>query len=95
MSIADNPQHRSLTPPLTPAYPFTSAELARLARYRAAVQAGFYTDAASSVPTAPADELSALPLALFTRSELSRLVAYRRAVAAGLCSELCDARRSA
>jgi hypothetical protein len=85
----------SSTPAQHEAYPFAPEQLARLAWYRAAVQAGFYTDAASSVPTAPADELSALPLALFTRSELSRLVAYRRAVAAGLCSELCDARRSA
>ena len=95
MSIADNPHHPSLTPPFTSAYPFTSAELARLARYRAAVQAGFYTDAISSIATAPANELSNLSLVPFTPSELSRLVAYRRAVAAGLYSEFYDKRRSA
>ena len=61
MSIADNPHHPSLTPPFTSAYPFTSAELARLARYRAAVQAGFYTDAISSIPTVSANAPSSRP----------------------------------
>jgi hypothetical protein len=95
MSIADHPQHPSLAPPFTPAYPFTSAELARLARYRAAVQAGFHTDAASSLPTGPANEPASLSTAPFTRSELARLVAYRHAVAAGLYPERCDERRNA
>jgi hypothetical protein len=31
-------------PDSEPAYPFTASELARLATYRAAVRAGFYTD---------------------------------------------------
>jgi hypothetical protein len=95
MSCADNPCDPSLTSPFTAAYPFNSTELARLAWYRAAVQAGFYTDAVSSGSIPPASQPLGLATAPFTRSELSRLVAYRRALAAGLYSERCDERRNA
>ena len=84
-----------MTSPHTPAYPFSPAELARLARYRAAVQAGFYTDAVPSVATAPPTEPPNLLPTPFTRAELARLVAYRHAVAAGLYPERCDERRNA
>jgi hypothetical protein len=95
MSNTDDPQHTSLTSPCTPVYPFTSAELARLAHYRAAVQAGFYSDAVSQVPTCPANETSGLLPVPFTRSELTRLVARSNAISDELYSEFCDERRSA
>jgi hypothetical protein len=74
----------------TNAYVFPQAELARLASYRAAVQAGFYTDAASAATTVddwPAAAELATAASLFTRAELTRLVAYRCAIGAGLYSD--------
>jgi hypothetical protein len=58
-------------------YPFTPAELARLAAYRAAVQAGLYTDARCDPG----------PWQLFTPAELVRLAAYRAAVAVGFYTD--------
>jgi len=77
-------------------YRFTATELARLAVYRAAVPAGFYSDRCAETPStiataiATADssllerEHCALRTAGFTPAEITRLVAYRDAVAAGL-----------
>ncbi len=61
----------------TRSHPFTPQEVARLTAYRAAVSAGFYTDAAP-------DPLPSHP---FTSRELRRLVAYKAAVTAGFFSE--------
>jgi hypothetical protein len=52
MGNTDDPRHASLPSPSTPVYAFTTAELARLAHYRAAVHAGFYNDAVSQVAAA-------------------------------------------
>ena len=51
------------TPPQPEAYPFTAEERARLAAYKAAVEAGFYSDATAD----PRDQLR------ITRGEASRL----------------------
>jgi hypothetical protein len=53
MGNTDDPRHAPLASPSLPVYPFTTAELARLAHDRAAVQAGFSNDAVAQVP-APA-----------------------------------------
>jgi hypothetical protein len=75
-------------------HPFTEAELLRLATYRAAIQAGFYTDllpgAASGgdAESLTIEEVLTEPApAAFTEHELIRLVACRAAVAAGLYSD--------
>lgn len=83
-------------------YRFTATELARLAVYRAAVRAGFYSDRCAKTAAtitsaiAPADlsvldgEFFALRAAGFTSAEITRLVAYRDAVAAGLFRDTGD-----
>ena len=76
-------------------YPFSPQELARLAIYRAAVQAGCYGDvrvgAGETGRDGPLDMESvdhpAPRRSLFTSRELSRLAAYKAAVAAGLYSD--------
>src|SRR5919202_1173123 len=76
-------------------YPFSPRELARLAVYRAAVQAGYYSDLRVSAGDTGRDgplnmesvELPAPRRCLFTSRELSRLAAYRAAIAAGLYSD--------
>jgi hypothetical protein len=75
-------------------YAFTPAEMTRLATYKAAVAAGFYTDAlspeAAHVERHQADEAldaPAAPAYPFTPAELARLAAYRLAVEAGFYSE--------
>jgi len=69
---------------------FTTAELQRLAAYKAAVAAGFYTDWDGSATSTdsetltwlsqPAPQLDGYP---FTPGELERLEHYRASVAAG------------
>jgi hypothetical protein len=83
-------------------YLFTDHELARLTVYRAAVAAGFYTDACVATgPTAASEaelgiatarqtELPDLAAAGFTCHEIARLVAYRGAITAGLYRDSCD-----
>jgi hypothetical protein len=73
---------------------FTSDELARLAAYRAAVAAGFYTDwdgSSSSTDTEALAWLQAPGAAAtdypFTPDERARLEACRNAIAAGYYSE--------
>lgn len=69
---------------------FTTAELVRLAAYRAAVQAGFYTDwdgSATSTDTAELAWLNCQPNAAaeypFTADERQKLEALHAAYAAG------------
>jgi hypothetical protein len=50
MGSTDHPGNESVTSRSGCEYPFSAAELARLAHYRAAIQAGFYNDAVSPVP---------------------------------------------
>ena len=73
---------------------FTPAELQRLAAYRAAVAAGFYTDWDGSATSTDSETLAwlAQPVAAagnypFTPTELERLGHYRAAVAAGYYAE--------
>jgi hypothetical protein len=73
---------------------FTTDELQRLAMYRAAIAAGFYTDWDGSTSTTDAEALAwlARPSAAgdgypFTPAELERLEHYRAAVAAGYYAE--------
>jgi hypothetical protein len=73
---------------------FTTDELQRLAAYRAAVAAGFYSDWDGSATTTDSETLAWLlqPRAVagdypFTPSELERLEHYRAAVAAGYYGE--------
>ena len=78
---------------------FTPAEVARLAVYRAAVAAGFYTDwglddrpltGARSLSQPPPGHDSASWVLLpypFTAQELARLDTYRRAVQAGIYTD--------
>ena len=73
---------------------FTTDELQRLAAYRAAVAAGFYTDWDGSTASTDSETLAWLlqsaPTAggyPFTPSELERLEHYRAAVAAGYYAE--------
>ena len=58
-------------------YPFTPAERARLAAYRAAVAAGFFTDWRC-------EPRGSHP---FTAPEVTRLAAYKAAVRAGVYSD--------
>jgi hypothetical protein len=91
-------------PPRTPlhapdpdslAYLFSPRERARLAVYRAAVQAGYYSDLRVGAGDTGRDgplnmesvDLPAPRRFLFTSRELSRLAAYRAAIAAGLYSD--------
>jgi hypothetical protein len=77
-----------MTSPSTAVYPFSPAELARLGSYRAAVHAGFYTDAAPlAAHRAPAIVPSSALAPPFTRAELARLQVYRGAVAVGVYAE--------
>ena len=70
--------------------PFPQAELARLTVYKAAVAAGFFTDAypetpaVSPMPTMPATGLS--------RQDVARLVALKAAMRAGYHSEFISSR---
>lgn len=74
---------------------FTTQELARLAAYKAAVAAGFYTDWDGSASSTDTEALAWLrrPSAHgeegypFTSVELERLEHYRGAVAAGYYAE--------
>jgi hypothetical protein len=73
---------------------FTTHELERLAAYRAAVAAGFYTDWDGTASDTDAEALAWLqrPGAAgdaypFTPSEVERLEHYRAAVAAGYYAE--------
>jgi hypothetical protein len=73
---------------------FTSQGLERLAAYRAAVAAGFYTDWDGSASSTDAETLAWLlrPSAVgagypFTPAEAERLEHYRGAVAAGYYGE--------
>ena len=73
---------------------FTSEELARLAAYRAAVVAGFYTDWDGSTSETDVEALAWLAHPRegaagypFTPDELVRLEGCRNAVAAGYYSE--------
>jgi hypothetical protein len=75
---------------------FTKPELDRLAAYRAAVAAGFYTDwdgSADSTDTAAlawlgaADEAAETAAYPFTADERERLERCRAAVANGTCSD--------
>ncbi len=59
---------------------FTPAELARLATYRAAVAAGFYTDTLSEP----------YPAYRFSAEELARLMVYKAAIAAGFYTDQLD-----
>ncbi|MDQ3811642.1 MAG: hypothetical protein M3336_15280 [Chloroflexota bacterium] len=72
----------------------TSAERARLAAYRAAVAAGFYTDWDGTATTTDTEALAGLGRPVvqvseypFTSAELARLTACRAAIAAGYYSE--------
>jgi hypothetical protein len=71
---------------------FTTQEIARLAAYRAAVAAGFYSDWDGSTATTDTELLAWLPRGdgmadgaayPFTPEELQRLQRYRAAVASG------------
>ena len=83
--------------PALPTYSaiFTADELARLTAYRAAVAAGFFTDACTNEPapgtalagTAEAVDASTWPACLFSPSEWARLGSYRAAVQAGFYSD--------
>ena len=74
---------------------FTADELARLTAYRAAVAAGFSTDACTNQPapgtalaaTAEAVDASMRPACLFTPSEWARFSSYRAAVQAGFYTD--------
>ncbi|HET6318342.1 MAG TPA: hypothetical protein VFG86_17955 [Chloroflexota bacterium] len=76
---------------------FTTAELQRLAAYRAAVAAGFYTDWDGSTTSTDVETFTRLLRATsdtgetsewpFSPSELERLEHYRAAVAAGYYGE--------
>ena len=76
-------------------YAFTPRELARLATYRAAIQAGFFSDWGVTVGDARKDlrvnvnlvEDQARLRSVFTPRELTRLAAYKAVVAAGLYSD--------
>ena len=77
-----------------PTSTFTTEALARLAAYRAAVTAGFYTDWDGSASTTDTEALAwvhdstAHPGGYpFTVAELARLERTRQAVAAGYYSE--------
>ena len=59
-------------------YPFTAKELARLSRYKAAVEVGFYTDARAEPSSFDG---------IFTRHELDRLAIYRTAIKAGFYTD--------
>ena len=69
--------HNQLLQAAPTSYPFTDGELARLAAYRAAVKAGFYTDTPSEPPT-------------FTPRELGRVATYRAAIKAGFYTDFLD-----
>jgi hypothetical protein len=71
----------------TDSYMFTPAELTRLAHYRAAVQAGFYSDAVGRLHGSCGQQSLRASTGAFTFAELARLVAYSGAVAAGLYSD--------
>jgi hypothetical protein len=57
---------------------FTPAEQTRLAIYKAAVAAGFYTDTL----------LERTPACPFTAEELARLMVYKAAIVAGFYTDL-------
>jgi hypothetical protein len=59
--------------------PFNRREMTRLAAFKAAVAAGFYTDDVPEEQTPTASTRFA-----FTSAELARLTAYRDAVRSGL-----------
>ena len=71
---------------------FTADELARLTAYRAAVAAGFFTDACTNEPApgtalATTVDASTRPARLFSPSEWARLGSYRAAVEAGFYTD--------
>jgi len=83
MTLVDNPSST-----------FTTAELARLATYRAAVTAGFYTDWDGSASSTDIEMLAWLGQSTaglaeypFTAAEWARLERCRAAVAGGYYSE--------
>ena len=80
MTLVDNPSGT-----------FTAQELERLAVYRAAVAAGFYTDWDGSTAETDVQALAWLTAPSsgypFTPAELERLEHYRAAVAAGYYGE--------
>ena len=59
-------------------YPFTAEELARLSTYKAAVEAGFYSDARAEPGSFDG---------IFSLHELERLVIYRTAIRAGFYTD--------
>ena len=63
-------------------YSFSPAELARLAAYKAAIAASFFSETCAETPTF---ELVASGLC---NADFKRLVAYKHVVQAGLYSEL-------
>ncbi|HYY88600.1 MAG TPA: hypothetical protein VFA49_07385 [Chloroflexota bacterium] len=83
----------------TTTYPFTDQELRRLASYRAAVAAGFYTEWPRGAQTRRRTDVRLLARLLrptggvgvpeypFSEMELARLEACRAAVAAGYYSD--------
>ena len=84
MTLVDNPSSST----------FTNSELARLAIYRAAVAAGFYTDWDGSATSTDTEALAwlASPGAgsagyPFTPAELAKLEGCKAAIAAGYYSE--------
>ena len=86
------PQHLNQTDQQL--YPFTEAELARLAGYRNAVAAGFYTDACVIADTCDERDfrldwlidgcVEGYP---FSHVELQRMATYKAAVAIGLYTD--------
>jgi len=85
MQLVDHPQTTTST--------FTTTELARLAAYRAAVAAGFYSDWDGSAARTDTELLAWLPRGSggesypFTREERLGLEHLRERVAAGACSD--------
>lgn len=86
-----------MTQPATndsPAYVFSPAERARMAAYRAAIAAGFFTDEAPDNPpditvAAIAGQLTEL-FSTFTDDQLVRLQCLKSAVDSGLRTEFPD-----
>jgi len=62
-------------------YSFCPAELARLAAYKAAIAAGFFSETCAETPT-----INVVAPGL-SNADFKRLVAYKHAVQAGLYSE--------
>jgi hypothetical protein len=71
-------------------YPFAVEELRRLAAYKAAVEAGFYTDSCGGTAMREVGQPPSLERgdeACCTQPEPARLAAYRAAVRAGFYTD--------